>query len=346
MYRPCFRPPQPTTVSTLKQSKLVIQSLSNSTPLPLLLIPPPTPRPPPMQVGSQKWNLHTSPTPLHYSRFKFLRPLHPFFRFLSSSKSGLVIILATAALSGMIYFVVQQLTTGDGLAKMDRKQLVLGAVFMMFLVLVLFVTMFGRVFLISSRAEAIATSLTMTQLRTKIRRAQIMFLIRVLTYLFAFLPFAGFLVTYFVFAEGTDKTTLRHGILLLPVGLLGVALSFGIVLFFLRPSSSIWKAGAIRAITSAYTRGHTEGISCVCVIKATSHTPHGEDLIFTSGREDGKIKVWSSETGRLLRSFMGHQKGVNHMSTNADQTKMYTARISSSDGGGETYYLTPPSLPY
>ncbi|GMH56890.1 hypothetical protein TrLO_g11293 [Triparma laevis f. longispina] len=114
---------------------------------------------------------------------------------------------------------------------------------------------------------------------------------------------------------------------------------------FVRPSSSIWKAGAIRAITSAYTRGHTEGISCVCVIKATSHTPHGEDLIFTSGREDGKIKVWSSETGRLLRSFMGHQKGVNHMSTNADQTNMYTAKISSSDGGEiREWDLTTPNV--
>lgn len=70
-----------------------------------------------------------------------------------------------------------------------------------------------------------------------------------------------------------------------------------------------------------------------------------QDLIFTSGKEDGKIKVWSSETGRLLRSFLGHQKGVNHMSTNADQTKMYTAGVSSSDGGEiREWDLTIPNV--
>ena len=181
--------------------------------------------------------------------------------------------------------------------------------------------------------RTITRSFTITEMKGRIRKAQVDFVLKVGGILFAVLPFVGFLVVYFFFASGSDKKTLRHGILVLPVGILGVAVALLVVRAVLSPDSRVWKSSAIRAVTSAYTRGHKEGISCVCVVRATAETYHDEDHIYTCGKEDGKVKVWSSTTGQLLRGYQAHTKGVIFMGTNMEQTKMFTSGISSSDGG-------------
>ena len=92
------------------------------------------------------------PSPLHYKRFPFLRPLWPFFHFLSKSRTKVILTLSMAILGLMTYLAVDAFTGGR---KIEQRQLVLGGMFAMGLVLVIFIGIFGRVALKKGRLKAI-----------------------------------------------------------------------------------------------------------------------------------------------------------------------------------------------
>ena len=106
---------------------------------------------------------------------------------------------------------------------------------------------------------------------------------------FAVLPFVGFIIVYFLFAADTQRQSIRFGILVTPVAVLIATLFLFLCAILLRPSSSFWKTGVVRAITSAYTRGHKEGISTVLI--TDKMLSHDYPVLITAGREDGRIKV-------------------------------------------------------
>ena len=92
------------------------------------------------------------PSPLHYRRFRWLRPLWPLFRFLSKSRARVVLTLAAGVLGVMVWLAVDIFSSGR---EIEQKNLVLGAIFGLFLVLVIFIALFGRVALRKSRLRAI-----------------------------------------------------------------------------------------------------------------------------------------------------------------------------------------------
>lgn len=139
------------------------------------------------------------------------------------------------------------------------------------------------------------------------------------------------MVVYFVFASGDDKQQLRKGILLLPILPFSGLVFFGVFYnLVLTPSSKFWSSGAVRAIISAFTRGHSEGISAVVVL---DHPKFHHQLLLTSGLKDGKIKVWHAEKGNLIRSFMGHEYGILSMHANSSNTKLYTSGVGKNELG-------------
>eukprot|EP00923_Selenidium_pygospionis_P004588 GHVN01007505.1.p1 GENE.GHVN01007505.1~~GHVN01007505.1.p1 ORF type:complete len:987 (-),score=80.81 GHVN01007505.1:942-3902(-) len=50
---------------------------------------------------------------------------------------------------------------------------------------------------------------------------------------------------------------------------------------------------------------------------------HG-NRFFVTGGEDGSLKMWCSHTGRLLRCFLGHTKGLTDFTLSPDETRLIT----------------------
>ncbi|GMI33102.1 hypothetical protein TeGR_g2442 [Tetraparma gracilis] len=211
----------------------------------------------------------------------------------------------------------------------SRQQIIFSTIFTLFLLLVIILSLFGRSFLRKARLSAIRSSSSIPELKGRMRTEQVKLVARIGAYVFAVLPFVGFVVVYFLVAQAGQKRSLRLGIIFLPLLAVMALVLLALAVAMLRPSSGFWKTPAIRAVTSAYTRGHKDEISCCVVVPQ----PAGPPVLITSGKKDGKIKLWDSATGRLIRSVTGHARGVNHMSLNSSATKLHTCGVSETDGG-------------